>query len=501
MADEAALTLRPTVPLTFPLAFDLSASDGVFGTSYAQTRVLADGNTILQRTTGILGLGDSDELTFSCWLRFTEAEGSVERIIDVGDGVNGSNATIKIFRTLTGVLSVRIFTDAYAQIISVTSTYIPAQEELFHLIFSIDTIGGVAYLYFNDVDDSSGTPVGTPIGTSAVKWNILARHNGDGQKYSGEIGDLWVSDEFIDLSATANRRKFIDGSGNPVFLGNNGELPTGTAPPIFFGSQHVTADWNAGTNLGTGGIFSVVGAFADSPTPGPYVQNPVYFGEGVNMNNGTSLGGLSDGKQGTLSVWLNVDDIPQQSFDRFFSAGDGVTLGNGVIEVLHDGDEDFSFRFRNSSYVDVMRIDSTDHPAGLFHAILSFDLSTSTIQLYINDAPDGSPTTNLDQDVAYSQASSWTVAGRHDTTSNDYYGDVGDIWFSPEFIDLSVVSNRRKFINEAGDPVYLGNNGQVPTGTAPPLFFGSLHTAANWNSGTNLGGGGNFTMTGAVTDV
>jgi hypothetical protein len=65
-----------------------------------------------------------------------------------------------------------------------------------------------------------------------------------------------------------------------------------------------------------------------------------------------------------------------------------------------------------------------------------------------------------------------------------------------EYVDLSVEANRRKFISSAGKPVNLGASGSVPTGTAPIMYFKGPASAFP----TNLGTGGNFTVTGTLTD-
>ncbi len=87
-----------------------------------------------------------------------------------------------------------------------------------------------------------------------------------------------------------------------------------------------------------------------------------------------------------------------------------------------------------------------------------------------------------------------------DTFPGDrFIGDVVDPWFAPgQYIDFSDPANVAKFRDPVtGKPVFLGNNGQVPTGTAPAVFFsGDASTF-----GTNLGSGGDFTLTGSLTNA
>ena len=75
----------------------------------------------------------------------------------------------------------------------------------------------------------------------------------------------------------------------------------------------------------------------------------------------------------------------------------------------------------------------------------------------------------------------------------DFRGQVQFFWLDNIYYDPSNAAFRAKFAN----PTLLGANGEGP-GAIPKVFF--TGNAAAWNSGVNKGSGGNFTMTGAVTD-
>jgi len=74
------------------------------------------------------------------------------------------------------------------------------------------------------------------------------------------VGDLWYgpTTEFVDLSASSNRRKFIGVDGSTQFLGDNGERPFSSQPPIFL---HVPPGDplpdHFATNYGNGGSFTI----------------------------------------------------------------------------------------------------------------------------------------------------------------------------------------------------------------------------------------------------
>jgi hypothetical protein len=87
----------------------------------------------------------------------------------------------------------------------------------------------------------------------------------DGQRWN--MADFWwTTKEYVDATDPAVIAKFIDGDGKPVYLGANGELPTGTIPTVFFSGNAA----NFGTNLGTGGPFTKIvngsGSIIDATT-------------------------------------------------------------------------------------------------------------------------------------------------------------------------------------------------------------------------------------------
>jgi len=83
---------------------------------------------------------------------------------------------------------------------------------------------------------------------SASNVGIGSRSSGPADFWDGEIGFLYFSTEYIDFSLEENRLKFVDGLGNPRYIGQNGELPTGSAPLIYMPFKD--AD-NLGYNAGT----------------------------------------------------------------------------------------------------------------------------------------------------------------------------------------------------------------------------------------------------------
>lgn len=85
--------------------------------------------------------------------------------------------------------------------------------------------------------------------------NYIGRSN-VGQWFNGDLAEIYFAPgQFLDLSVTANRRKFINAGNKPVFLGTDGSLPTGVQPAVYMNQKAITAQ----VNLGSGGDFDVAG--------------------------------------------------------------------------------------------------------------------------------------------------------------------------------------------------------------------------------------------------
>lgn len=79
-----------------------------------------------------------------------------------------------------------------------------------------------------------------------------------------------------------------------------------------------------------------------------------------------------------------------------------------------------------------------------------------------------------------------------------FNGNVADFWFDMNtYVDLSVESNRRRFVSASGEARYLGANGELPTGDAPEIFLSG--SAATWHN--NRGTLGGFNVNGPALTV
>ena len=92
--------------------------------------------------------------------------------------------------------------------------------------------------------------------------------------YKGTWAEFYFAPgQYLNFLDSTNLRKFISPSGGTKYLGENGELPTGTSPALYLRgpkSNLYTGGANA-INWGTGGIFTISGTdyFSDGATNPP----------------------------------------------------------------------------------------------------------------------------------------------------------------------------------------------------------------------------------------
>lgn len=139
----------------------------------------------------------------------------------------------------------------------------------YHIMINWDTAHAsgskVANIYANDtslgVTTTSDAMGNTSVGWStATGWAVGADTSG-ATKYNGCLAQLaFYPGQTLDITNSSNRRLFSNSSFHPIFIGRQGEVPTGTAAKVYLTSSAA----GIGTNSGTGGAFdSVNGTFTD----------------------------------------------------------------------------------------------------------------------------------------------------------------------------------------------------------------------------------------------
>lgn len=239
--------------------------------TYKPEAIGFDGSTNwLERGADLDGSADSKVGLFSAWVR-----------LDDGDGVRQflySNASSFFFaeREAAGTFVIRGLNVGGSTVLALrtTETYL-ASAAWIHLLASWDLATGAAEFYVNDEDKTLASVLtDDEVDWSRPNWRVGVT-SGESLGLQGRAADFFLANERRDLSVEANRRKFINADGNPVPLGTNGELPTGTAPIIYMKNGNP----NEGVNAGTGGDFTKNGSFS-------FVHGPIIRWVGLHGTTG-----------------------------------------------------------------------------------------------------------------------------------------------------------------------------------------------------------------------
>lgn len=137
------------------------------------------------------------------------------------------------------------------------------------------------------------------------------------------------------------------------------------------------------------------------------------------------------------------------------------------------------------------------------HVLASWDISggSFTGSLYINDVLDLSVTTYNSGVVDWSSGNLKRVLNGNGSSPFDrlFHGTVTDVYVNTqEYLDFSIVSNRRKFITATGGYQGLYTDGHGPTGNSPSYYFiggGSSfiqHGTEFWNESSPASGSGYY---------
>lgn len=205
---------------------------------------------------------------------------------------------------------------------------------------------------------------------------------------------------------------------------------------------------------------------------------------------GAELTGCADGKVGLLSVWLKFDTdgvsplIFTNALQYFY-----VTRGAGDNKIYIVGETTAGADTLNIQTSAILSAD------GWTHIMASWNLAAAVSHLYVDGASDNTEVTNNNNNIDYTRGD-WAIGAKEGGT-NKFDGDIAELYFALEYLDLSVLTNRQKFIR-SGKPAFLGTTGKLPTNSVPIVYQRVIGGDAATAFATNRGTGGNFAITGAL---
>jgi hypothetical protein len=219
-----------------------------------------DGTNDYLSRAGSIG-ADSKLGIFSCWINTANTGDANNAVLLLAD----TSGTLRIHRRDSGGGNLIQVLEGGGAIFLISTIPVVAADGWVHVLASWNVASsGTIKLYINDVDVTQlNASADTTITYSSTTEFVIGANSGGATKADFDVYDFYLNTATnLDLTNSTNRRKFIDGSGNPVDLGSDGSTPTGSAPALFFSGE--TASWH--TNKGSGGAFTLNGTLAQSAT-------------------------------------------------------------------------------------------------------------------------------------------------------------------------------------------------------------------------------------------
>lgn len=191
-----------------------------------------DGSTDYLDTNPLTGIADGKKGSIVAILRYANASSGTEQIIQ------STGAALQIRRNAAGTIEVAAENATGSVIMSLTSAVGAASAAGQYVIMASWDLAtaGSGRIYINDVSSYVETTFTNDTIDYTVTEYSIGGNTAGASLFSGDFYSLYFNAlENLDFSIESVRRKFTDANGLPIFLGANGELPTGTSPILFLG--------------------------------------------------------------------------------------------------------------------------------------------------------------------------------------------------------------------------------------------------------------------------
>ncbi len=294
------------------------------------------------------------------------------------------------------------------------------------------------------------------------------------------VGDFWLAPGvFIDFSNPVNRALFHEVAMvgvTPVYLGENGELPTGLPPAVYFSGGKTQFP----TNRGTAGAFDLVGTLENSlygfKTPLP---DPGTTRGGARFNGTGFMAAERDvfdpnSSKGAFSFFLRMNALPST---HMYPIVIGDLPFKFAIDLLPSGL--FVIYLGNTSTGQSLTFTQTTMPFpsdGSYHHVAgTFDSQTGFFQLLIDRNPVSYTSTSIGSpgfDINYGSLSFAPYSFFRSGSGAPVTFDAAEFWCDiANTVDFSDTAILDSFVTMGLASVDLGVHGELPTGTSPTFYF------------------------------
>jgi hypothetical protein len=242
---------RFTAGVTYYVHAMVEADDGALSTvqttsvvaasSYTPRGAAFDGATGFRQTTG-LSFTPSSSGAISFWFRNRDSAWNTISAGRFFETRNSFTPNFEFFTAPSGLMQLRVSNNTATDLLSVRESIGPnvsfSLNQWYHVC--ADWSGSRVNVYVDGVLNASITGITSfDMAASAITQFALGCNVGGTVFPIGDMASVWIAfNQTLDFSVATNYEKFVL-AGQPVDLGSDGSLPTGTAPEIFF-------EWDAG---------------------------------------------------------------------------------------------------------------------------------------------------------------------------------------------------------------------------------------------------------------
>ena len=236
----------------------LMAAVAATSSSYVTRAVHCEGDDDAARGADLTGASDGKEISCSFWIKTTNSsENYLMSSHTAGADTSINDSSIGSGTAGDGKWGLTVYNTSDSKIGNVWTNTAINDGEWHHVAMSMDLLNGVGVVYVDGVEDKASGAILTndTIDLTDTDWRVFTDNS---SQLTADVADLWINFNYIDFSDSATRAKFINSSGKPVDLGDDGSTPTGTKPIMYF---KLAADVDAPTfytNKGSGGGFGTV---------------------------------------------------------------------------------------------------------------------------------------------------------------------------------------------------------------------------------------------------
>lgn len=236
---------------------------GIFA-GYKATGAQFDGADWMKRGGDLTSIASSKKATFSFWIK-PETNGTTRNLFNAVQNPTGSDGRTRAIISSLNRFAFTVHNSGGTTVLSIRTSdgSVTNDGAWHHVILSVDlTSTSLRHMYLDDVSNLTvDTYTNDNMSFAHGEWAVGAKPD-ELFTYTGGMAELfWYPDLYVDLSVTANRRKFRSATGKPVDPDAPGGIIATYGTPVVRLTGNL-ADWH--NNKGSGGGFNLTGTLTQT---------------------------------------------------------------------------------------------------------------------------------------------------------------------------------------------------------------------------------------------